>query len=328
MSKPTTNVTQWRVTRGILDSSNRDSLDTPTLMTPGATARFRFPLQPEDYTFKAGHQIAVTVVGDYRDVGTVGTSGATIGVDTKSSKVFLPIVGGYPAAVASGAFAPDTVAPAQTVPSDIVVVTEDPDAVVTYPAPGVTDNEDPAPTSSCDHASGSRFPHGVTTVTCTARDASGNTRTDTFKVTVKRDGEETAPQGDIPAPPAPAASGEQTPLSPAPQSGPSDASSGPSPTLDNVDRLAPKLAGLQLRAAHRSLRLNFKLSEPATVTVTINRRGSKKVLKTVKSKLDKGKRSLTVRSSKLGKGRYTVTIVAVDAAGNKSKASRPLTMPR
>ena len=56
-------------------------------------------------------------------------------------------------------------------------------AVVSYPAPTGT-SPCPGLTLSCSPASGSNFPIGATTVTCTARDASGQTATCTFKVTV------------------------------------------------------------------------------------------------------------------------------------------------
>jgi len=56
-------------------------------------------------------------------------------------------------------------------------------AVVTYPAPVVTDDQ-PGATASCSPASGGAFPLGVTTVTCTATDTSGNTATCMFNVTV------------------------------------------------------------------------------------------------------------------------------------------------
>jgi hypothetical protein len=57
------------------------------------------------------------------------------------------------------------------VPADITVDASGPTgAVVTYVAPGATDEDGSAPVVSCDHASGSTFPIGTTTVTCTASD--------------------------------------------------------------------------------------------------------------------------------------------------------------
>jgi hypothetical protein len=54
---------------------------------------------------------------------------------------------------------------------------------VTYAAPTASDNCGAA-TTSCVPASGSTFPVGATTVTCTATDAAGNSATCTFTVTV------------------------------------------------------------------------------------------------------------------------------------------------
>jgi hypothetical protein len=57
-------------------------------------------------------------------------------------------------------------------------------AVVNYPAPTATDNCSGVVTVTCVPASGSFFPVGVNTVTCTATDANGNSSNCTFKVTV------------------------------------------------------------------------------------------------------------------------------------------------
>jgi uncharacterized delta-60 repeat protein len=56
-------------------------------------------------------------------------------------------------------------------------------AVVTFPPPTASDNC-PGVTTSCSPASGSFFPKGTTTVTCTATDSSGNTASCPFTVTV------------------------------------------------------------------------------------------------------------------------------------------------
>jgi hypothetical protein len=58
-------------------------------------------------------------------------------------------------------------------------------AVVKYPV-SATDNLDPSPSVLCDRVSGSRFPLGVTTVTCTATDAAGNSAKQSFTVTVDK----------------------------------------------------------------------------------------------------------------------------------------------
>lgn len=79
----------------------------------------------------------------------------------------------------------DTQPPTITCPGNITVAL-DPNVctkVVTWPAPTVTDNC-PGATGSCSPASGSSFGVGTTLVTCTATDASGNTASCTFTVTV------------------------------------------------------------------------------------------------------------------------------------------------
>jgi HYR domain len=78
----------------------------------------------------------------------------------------------------------DTTAPVITVPADISVNTPDPaGAAVSYTATA-TDNIDGPITPSCTPASGAIFPVGTTTVTCTAKDAHGNSSQATFRVTV------------------------------------------------------------------------------------------------------------------------------------------------
>ncbi|UVK37536.1 HYR domain-containing protein [Mesorhizobium sp. AR10] len=81
----------------------------------------------------------------------------------------------------------DGEAPALSLPSNVVAGTAPgaTTATVTYPAPTATDVIDPNPTVSCSPASGSSFNLGPTTVDCTARDASGNTASGSFTVTIE-----------------------------------------------------------------------------------------------------------------------------------------------
>jgi uncharacterized repeat protein (TIGR01451 family) len=59
-------------------------------------------------------------------------------------------------------------------------------AIVNYSPPAASDNCDPKPTITCNPPSGSNFPVGATTVTCTATDASGNATMCLFTVTVTK----------------------------------------------------------------------------------------------------------------------------------------------
>ncbi len=79
----------------------------------------------------------------------------------------------------------DSTPPLLSLPSPPTVEATSPaGAVVTYQVSAV-DQVDPAPVVSCVPASGSTFPLGTTAVACTAADASGNTLTRFFNVTVR-----------------------------------------------------------------------------------------------------------------------------------------------
>ncbi|MDA0174735.1 CocE/NonD family hydrolase [Solirubrobacter taibaiensis] len=110
-TKPTVTVTEtqgWRISRGILDSSNRESLYRDVATVPHAEYRFRFPIMPVDYTFPAGHRVGIVLIANLNALQRNGTTGTTVTLNTKLSKVDLPIVGGYEAAVNAGAIEPVT----------------------------------------------------------------------------------------------------------------------------------------------------------------------------------------------------------------------------
>jgi hypothetical protein len=70
-------------------------------------------------------------------------------------------------------------------PSNQTLTTTDPaGAAATWTDPTATDVVDASPTVACTPASGTSFPVGGTTVTCTATDASGNAATGSFTITV------------------------------------------------------------------------------------------------------------------------------------------------
>ncbi len=85
----------------------------------------------------------------------------------------------------------DTTPPQITCPSDQSLSADSNcEAVATYSA-SATDNCDTSITPVCMPASGSTFPIGTTTVTCTATDAAGNSAQCSFTVTVTDDSEPT-----------------------------------------------------------------------------------------------------------------------------------------
>jgi hypothetical protein len=79
----------------------------------------------------------------------------------------------------------DTTGPVVTVPADLAVTaTSSAGARVSFSAPSATDLVDGSVQPRCDRAPGSVFTPGVTTVSCSATDAAGNTTTKRFTVGV------------------------------------------------------------------------------------------------------------------------------------------------
>ena len=78
----------------------------------------------------------------------------------------------------------DTEPPVITVPADMTVLASGTSGAVVYYTATVQDDVDGAPAFGCTPSSGSTFPPGATTVGCTATDASSNTSTASFTITV------------------------------------------------------------------------------------------------------------------------------------------------
>jgi X-Pro dipeptidyl-peptidase len=87
----------------------------------------------------------------------------------------------------SGSFAVtvvDTTAPKLTLPAPVTVEATGPSGVAVTYAASASDLVDASPAVACSAGSGSTFALGATTVTCTAKDAAGNTASGSFTVTV------------------------------------------------------------------------------------------------------------------------------------------------
>ena len=103
-----------------------------------------------------------------------------------------------------------------------------------------------------------------------------------------------------------------------PSTQPSDPNTNtPPPTGGTADAVKPTLRTIGASAKGRAVKVSFRLSESATVTIRV-KRGSK-LVKSVTKQLAAGKRSVSVRSAKkLKKGRYKIEVRARDASGNVS----------
>jgi hypothetical protein len=105
------------------------------------------------------------------------------------ASVQLPLVEGIASQASAGDAAlllePPVLISLSDITADLTVEATGPDgAVVTYTNPTVTDLVDPDPTLTVIPASGSQFPIGVTLVTVSANDHSGNSASASFTVTV------------------------------------------------------------------------------------------------------------------------------------------------
>ena len=113
------------------------------------------------------------------------SSGATFPLGTTTVACTVTDGGGL---TDSGSFhvtVVDTTAPVMANIADFAVTTNDPTGTtVDYGHVSVVEAVDPSPSVVCLPTSGSTFPIGTTTITCTARDASGNHSTMSFRITV------------------------------------------------------------------------------------------------------------------------------------------------
>jgi hypothetical protein len=185
----------------------------------------------------------------------------------------------------------DTQAPVATCPQDITVPAAEGQcsAIVTYSA-SASDNC-PGASISCDPPSGSSFPVGQTTVTCTATDAAGNHATCSFTVTVTDEG----------APVLGLITATQQ------QSG---------GTVDVKDCANPTLVG----TVHITVQASDAcgLAGPPTVELKL---GSEIQIATLVEENPAGTFNYTWEvTDQTANGTWTATVTAQDAAGNKATA--------
>ncbi|MFI6735335.1 CocE/NonD family hydrolase [Nonomuraea sp. NPDC050451] len=83
------------VSRGILDAQNHTSLSRQTPLTPGKSYQITWKMLPQDYEFKAGHQLGLVLTGTNSDLGDAETgTGTKVAVDLDGTSISLPLVTG------------------------------------------------------------------------------------------------------------------------------------------------------------------------------------------------------------------------------------------
>jgi len=154
---PARDPVSWQV-QGSNDGTNWTTLDTRTGQS--------FPARLQAYPY----DIPLTAAYEYYRLN-ITANGGDAGIQLTELQFFSA----------------DMVPPVIATPSNILVGTvSNSGAAVTF-SPTATDDEDGPVTVLCTPPSGSVFPIGTTTVTCTASDTSGNYSQTTFTVTVNDD---------------------------------------------------------------------------------------------------------------------------------------------
>lgn len=142
----------------------------------GATVTYTLPTATDEKGDNPGPVVSCTPApGSLFPIGTTTITCTA----TDSDDINSPVSQKFPVTVN------DTDLALTGVPANITTnATSSQGAVVTYIPPTVVDEDSPLPAVTCSPASGSTFPIGATTVTCTATDSSGNSVSASFQVTV------------------------------------------------------------------------------------------------------------------------------------------------
>ncbi|WP_216214932.1 Xaa-Pro dipeptidyl-peptidase [Amycolatopsis aidingensis] len=85
------------VTRGSIDTRNRNGLTEEQPLQPGLQYEVDWQTHPKDYVFPAGHRIGVVLVANDESYIATDAAGATVLVTLGASKLTLPVAGGPPA---------------------------------------------------------------------------------------------------------------------------------------------------------------------------------------------------------------------------------------
>jgi HYR domain len=186
----------WQVTCTAVDASGNEAsssfavsvLDTtpPSLDVSGLQVSLAFTTGGAIITYNTSAVTATDLVDSTPTVVCTPASGTLVPLGSAQLTCTATDDAGNAASATYAFSVVDSTPPVLTVPSSLVVAATSPaGAVVTYSATAI-DTVDATPTVTCSPPSGSTFPFGTTTVSCTATDDAGNTSAAlTFTVTVR-----------------------------------------------------------------------------------------------------------------------------------------------
>jgi plastocyanin len=108
-----------------------------------------------------------------------------------------------------------------------------------------------------------------------------------------------------------------------PRATPDDHTTTPAPghASSAKDGAAPRLQSTSVKRVAAGAQVRFWLSEPATVTIAVVRKGAKASAASAVVQAPAGTRSFVLRTKALKRGAYTVRFAPVDAMGNKGAAA-------
>lgn len=182
--------TTQKVCFGVFFKKKCYTYKVTTAIPQGQAATFGSPITADpSNTSAVGIEIldeAGALVGSLQLAPGQGVSVEEDGVHNVGPGPLTLTIGGTPVTVAPGTVASlDAEPPTLMVPADITLEATGPGGAVAAFEAAATDALDPSPVVSCSPASGSTFALGRTTVTCTAKDAAGNTSSGSFTVKVQ-----------------------------------------------------------------------------------------------------------------------------------------------
>ena len=83
------------LTRGTIDTKNRESIKVGSPVTPGQSFEIQWQLHPKDHVFPAGHRIGLIITGNNNGYATLDQTVKNVTIKYAGSKLILPVESGF-----------------------------------------------------------------------------------------------------------------------------------------------------------------------------------------------------------------------------------------